>query len=144
MEIRRTNRLSNQQEDFALTDIVLNLFIFFVIAFGILYTFSEKLTEVDLPEASKKEKASGILISITKENKVYLNEKEIAVISETDPFKPIKELKDELEKQLDNIKWVIIRGDKSLTYSKVEKVINSVLPTGISTVHLAVIKESNK
>jgi len=147
MRIKREERPPSRLESFTLTDIVMNILIFFLIAFGLLYTFGEKLTKVELPEASRKEKTSGILISITKEGKVFLNEKEITTISEDDdsPFTPIGKLSDELKEQMSQTtqRRVVIRADKNLPYKKVEKVANSVLAAGESVVNLAVLEESD-
>ncbi len=151
MNIRKVSRVSAQLESFAMTDIVLNLFIFFVITFSLLYTFSEKLTKVDLPVASRQEeKVTGILVSITKEHKVFVNENLITIIDEKDKniYEGIGELTTELTRVLgedisedEGTYYVIIRADKSLPYREVQKALNSVLASGISKVHFAIFQE---
>ncbi len=146
MNIRKVSRPSIQLESFAMTDIVLNLFIFFVITFSLLYTFSEKLTDVDLPLASRQQKRAGILISITKNHKIFVNEREVTTINEKDQdlYEDIDELTAELQRVLgkDISEYVVIRADKSLPYREVQKALNSVLVSGISNVHFAVFEES--
>ncbi|MBM3236142.1 hypothetical protein FJZ31_07565 [Candidatus Poribacteria bacterium] len=151
MNIRRVSRPSIQQGSIAMTDIVINLFLFFVITFTLLYTFSEKLTKVDLPVASpQKEKVTGILLSITKERKTFVNENPVAIIDEKDEniSGDIGELTAELQRILgkkvsENEKeyLVIVRADKSLPYRVVQKALNSVLASGISMVHFAILEE---
>jgi biopolymer transport protein ExbD len=150
MNIRKVSRTSIQLESFAMTDVVLNLFIFFVITFSLLYTFSEKLTDVDLPLASPQEKKiTGILISITENHKIFLNEREVTTIDkqDTDLHKDIDELTEELQRVLGDVSedeetyYVVIRADKSLPYREVQKALNSVLKSGVSMVHFAVFEE---
>lgn len=69
-------------ESIALTDMVLNLFIFFFVSFSLLYTFSpERLArlEVMLPKAStgQSEGATVVVVTITRDGRLYLGERAI-------------------------------------------------------------------
>ncbi len=164
MKFGKRERFSKQLENFAITDIVMNLFIFFVITFNLLYIFSEKMEEVGLPESIQKDKTTGILVSITKDNKIYVNELHVTTLNEQDlpiltddmsdedkakelekAILPITELTEALRRQLGSTpkdeRRVIIRGDKTLPYKKIEKVTNSVLDADLSLVSFAIISK---
>ena len=112
---------------------------------------SEKLNKVDLPVASRQEeKVTGVLISITEEHKVFVNEKLVTIIDvkDQDIYTDVEELTAELKNVLgedisekEGTYYVIIRADKSLPYREVQKALNSVLLPGISNVHFAVFEE---
>lgn len=68
-------------ESIALTDMVLNLFIFFFVSFSLLYTFSpERLArlEVTLPKASTGQGGSeAVVVTITRDGRYYLGSQAI-------------------------------------------------------------------
>lgn len=69
-------------ESIALTDMVLNLFIFFFVSFSLLYTFSpERLArlEVTLPKASTGQGASEhvVVVTITRDGRFFLGERAV-------------------------------------------------------------------
>ncbi|MFH1189861.1 MAG: biopolymer transporter ExbD [Candidatus Omnitrophota bacterium] len=72
-------------ESVAMTDIVMNMFIFFFISFSLIYTFNpSKMSkiEVKLPKASTAVALEGsekLLFAITKDGRYFLNEGEIKV-----------------------------------------------------------------
>ena len=67
-------------ESVAMTDIVMNLFIFFFISFSLIYTFSPaKISkiEVKLPRASTAAAMDGsekVVLAVTKEGRYFINE----------------------------------------------------------------------
>ena len=149
---RRKERLSEKFENFAMTDIVMNLFIFFVITFSLLYTF--RMVKLTLPDSKQEEEISGILISITEDDKIYLNEEYITSLDEQDfeyedasgniTLTPKEELLEPLKELLGDEPQnarVIIRADKNLPYKKVEKVVNTVVYIGPKVMHLAIHPE---
>lgn len=69
-------------ESIALTDMVLNLFIFFFVSFSLLYTFSpERLArlEVTLPKAATGQggAAAVLVLTITREGRFYLGDRAV-------------------------------------------------------------------
>ncbi|MDD5423296.1 MAG: biopolymer transporter ExbD, partial [Candidatus Omnitrophica bacterium] len=70
-------------ESVAMTDIVLNMFIFFFISFSLLYTFnSGRLSkiEVNLPKASSAVSLEGsekTVLAITKAGEYFINEEKV-------------------------------------------------------------------
>jgi len=72
-------------ESIALTDIIMNMFIFFFITFSLIYVpaMKEKAIKVDLPKAKTGMDSAnkGLVIAITKKDPdyVYLNEESIPI-----------------------------------------------------------------
>ena len=69
-------------DSIALTDMVLNLFIFFFVSFSLLYTFSPERVarlEVTLPRASTGQAASEavLVVTVTRDGRYYLGDRAI-------------------------------------------------------------------
>ena len=70
-------------ESVAMTDIVMNMFIFFFISFSLIYTFNpSKMSkiEVRLPKASTAVALEGserLIFAVTREGRYFINEEEI-------------------------------------------------------------------
>jgi biopolymer transport protein ExbD len=70
-------------ESVAMTDIVMNMFIFFFISFSLIYTFNPvKMSkiEVKLPKASTAVSLEGserLTFTVTKEGRYFINEEEV-------------------------------------------------------------------
>ncbi|MBI3322413.1 MAG: biopolymer transporter ExbD [Candidatus Omnitrophica bacterium] len=70
-------------ESIALTDMILNLFIFFFVSFSLLYTFSPERTarmEVDLPSAATGRPSAdqALAVTVTEEGRLYLAEEQVS------------------------------------------------------------------
>ena len=84
IKIKGTKNYLVALESVAMTDIVLNMFIFFFISFSLLYTFSAtrmSKIEVRLPRASTAvalEGAGRVIITINRQGEYYVDEEKVA------------------------------------------------------------------
>ncbi len=134
---RRTYLVS--MESVAMTDIVLNMFIFFFISFSLLYTFSpykiQKL-EVKLPEArhlTPINEKSQVNIIVSNEGVVYLDK---AVVTK-------KELKDRVANLYRNNPGlaVVLRSDRLVKFKDIVGVLDILTELGIKNLNIAAITE---
>jgi len=133
----KTRRDSNVTlETFALTDIILNIFIFFFTAFSLVYTFNplkESKIIIKLPQADVKtppEQKEPIIVNITNKNEVFLSNKR----------KNLKELKAELSTLIafDKMRPVIVRADKDVVLEKVIEILDIAKGSGVERLGIAV------
>ncbi len=123
-------------ESVAMTDIVMNLFIFFFISFSLLYTFNtqkESKIEVKLPEGKVSEGTRGdapLVVTVTRLNEVYIGKTRISVDT----------LKEELAKRAGKTKQsgVLVRADKRAAVDTLVKVLDSAKQTGFSKLGVAI------
>jgi biopolymer transport protein ExbD len=139
MKIAGRKTYMSSMESVAMTDIVLNMFIFFFISFSLLYTFNpqrvQKL-EVKLPAASHTttiDKMSQINITLTNEGVLYFDQDVVTM----------RELKDRIRRQhADNPSIVVIlRADKLVNFKTVVSVLDMLTELGISNLNIAAVKE---
>ena len=126
-------------ESVAMTDIVLNMFIFFFISFSLLYTFSpyriQKL-EVKLPEATSTKPIKNINqanITITNEGSVYLDKELVS-------RKELKEKIYMIHKNNPNLA-VILRSDRLVRFKDVVSVLDTLSELGITNLNIAATTE---
>lgn len=126
-------------ESVAMTDIVLNMFIFFFISFSLLYTFSPyriKKLDVNLPEAASaqpiKDK-SQVDITINNEGLVYLD-KELVTL---------KELRSKIiTMQGSNPELIVIlRSDRLVRFKEIVGVLDILNGLGIRNLNIAATAE---
>ena len=129
-------------ENVAMTDIIMNMFIFFFISFSLLYTFSpqriQKL-DVKLPEADNIvpiEEKNQINISITGDGAVYLDKDKVTSSG----------LKEKLAaKHKANPKaTVILRADKSVRFKQIVSVLDLLTELKVTRLSIAAISDSAK
>src|SRR3989338_10704023 len=110
-------------ESVAMTDIVLNMFIFFFISFSLLYTFNPvRMSKIDvrLPKASSAISLEGskreIILSITKKGEFFIDDDRIVN----------KELKKELQIRLkDNPSLaILLKVDSASKFDSVVKALD--------------------
>lgn len=105
-------------ESVAMTDIVLNMFIFFFISFSLLYTFSKSPgIKVTLPTAKTSVfQEENITVFISPDNEIFLDNKKIN----------INELMDSLKQKLDGSqkKTVILKSDEKVDLGLAVKVMD--------------------
>ena len=109
-------------ESIALTDIILNIFIFFFTAFSLVYTFNpmrESRIIVKLPQADVKvpvDQKEPIIVTINSRNEVFLNNRP----------KTLRDLKKELQSLIafSKTRPVIVRADKSVIFDRVVQVMD--------------------
>ncbi len=124
-------------ESVAMTDIVLNMFIFFFISFSLLYTFNPlKKLDVKLPKAehssSIKDK-DQINITITADGPIYLDRELVTT----------KELKERVYLRYKSNPGVsvILRADKRRYFRDVVSVLDILSGIGITRLNIATVEE---
>jgi len=123
-------------ESVAITDIILNMFIFFFTSFSLVYTFNparESRIFVKLPKADVKAPADQkepIIITIDSRNDVFLNNKP----------QNLKNLKIELESLIafNKTRPVIVRADKTVVIDRVIQVFDVAKNAGVDRLGIAI------
>ncbi len=110
-----------------LTDVFLVLLIIFMVATPLLMQSGVK---VKLPSSTVTEaQAEGIIITITKENKIYVGKEEIA------PNDLLEHLKEKLNDNTD--KFIIINGDKDVLLGNAVKIMDIAKLSGAEKIAIA-------
>ncbi len=129
-------------ESVAMTDIVLNMFIFFFISFSLLYTFSPNRLQklgINIPKAKHTqslENLEQVNIYIKKEGLIYL-EKEVLLADElTEELRALKLKNPELK--------ILLQADKLVPFKYVAKVLEIVSALDFKNFNIAVEKETAK
>jgi len=135
MKIAPENKSLVSLESAALTDIIMNLFIFFFISFSLLYTFNtDKQSEikVNIPKGTFDiEQFKGpVIVSITKDNSIYFNEEKIE----------LKNLTESLSKDIEKTKeaGLVIKSDKEASVDTLVKVLDTSKAAGINKLGIAI------
>jgi len=123
-------------ESIALTDIILNIFIFFFTAFSLVYTFNptrESRILVKLPQADIKapvDQKEPIVVTINSRNEVFLNNRQ----------KNLRDLKTELQSLIafSKMRPVIVRADKSVVFDRVVQVLDVAKNSGVERLGIAI------
>lgn len=111
-----------------IVDTVFNLLIFFALSLNFAATSGG--INVRLPKAATAEpvKAEQLTISLTKDGKVYLNDKVIT----------IEELSKTLEGNQDKESLVIVRADNDVSHGRVVEIMDTVKTQGFSRLAIGV------
>ncbi|MFA5335790.1 MAG: biopolymer transporter ExbD [Candidatus Omnitrophota bacterium] len=126
-------------ENVAMTDIIMNMFIFFFISFSLLYTFSpqriQKL-DVKLPEANNVvpiEEKNQISISITGDGAIYVDKDKVTSSG----------LRDKLAaKHKENPKAaVVLKADKSVRFKQIVGVLDLLTELKVTRLSIAAISD---
>jgi biopolymer transport protein ExbD len=126
-------------ESIAMTDIIMNMFIFFFISFSLLYTFNPQRVQkldIKLPKAanaSNIEKQDQVNITLSKDGPIYLGE-DIVTVKELRAVVSAK-----LKENPDLI--VILRADKLVGFHKVVDVLDVLTELGITNLNIAAVKD---
>ena len=139
IKIRQQNNYLVALESVAMTDIVMNMFIFFFISFSILYTFNPaRVSKVDvkLPKASSAVSLDGYektILSITKDGEYLIN----------DERKDARELKGYLALLVkdDPSVSLLLKVDSRTKFSNVVSVLDMINELHIERVSVAAIKK---
>ena len=123
-------------ESTAITDIILNIFIFFFTAFSLVYTFNpmkESRITVKLPQADVKAPADQkepIIVTINSRNEVFLNNRP----------KTLRDLRTELQSLIafSKTRPVIVRADKSVIFDRVVQVMDVAKNAGVERLGIAI------
>ena len=127
-------------ESVAITDIILNMFIFFFTSFSLVYTFNparESRIIVKLPQADIKspvDQTEPIVFTINNRNEVFLKNQP----------KNLRDLKTELESLIafNKIRPVIVRADKTVVFDRVVQVLDLAKTAGVERLGIAIEEKS--
>ncbi|OGP55676.1 MAG: hypothetical protein A2Y65_02895 [Deltaproteobacteria bacterium RBG_13_52_11] len=136
MKIRTHRDSTVSLESFAITDIILNMFIFFFTSFSLVYTFNparESRIIVKLPQADVRtpvDQTEPIVVAINSQNEVFLNNRPTG----------LTDLKTELQSliSLNKTRPVIVRADKSVVFDQVVQVLAVARNSGVERLDIAV------
>ena len=136
MKIKTHRNAVVSLESIALTDIILNIFIFFFTAFSLVYTFNpmkESRIIVKLPQADIKspmDQTEPIVVSINHRNEVFLKNQS----------KSLRDLKTELESLIafNKTRPVIVRADKTVVFDRVVQVLDVAKNAGVERLGIAI------
>ncbi|MFA5117237.1 MAG: biopolymer transporter ExbD [Candidatus Omnitrophota bacterium] len=123
-------------ESVAMTDIVLNMFIFFFISFSLLYTFSPqrvKKLEVKLPEAAS---ASSMIIDNKQVNITITNEGVMYLDKNVVTKKELKEKVSVLAARNPELA-VILNSDKLVRFQDIVIVLDVLNELGVKNLNIA-------
>ncbi len=123
-------------ESVAITDIILNMFIFFFTSFSLVYTFNparESRIIVKLPKADIKapvDQTEPIIINITSRNEIFLKNKP----------KTLNDLKREIQSLIafKKTRPVIVRADKRVVFDRVVQVLDVAKNAGVERLGIAI------
>ena len=140
MKIKTHRESFASLESVAITDIILNMFIFFFTAFSLVYTFNpqrESNLAIKLPQADVKspvDQTSPIVISINSRNEVFLNSRP----------KTLGDLRSELQSLIafDKNRAVIVRADKRVVFDRVVQVLDVTKNSGVERLGIAIEEKS--
>jgi biopolymer transport protein ExbD len=129
-------------ESVAITDIILNMFIFFFTSFSLVYTFNptrESRILVKLPQADIKapvDQKEPLVVTINSRNEVFLNNRQ----------KSLKDLKTELQSLIafNKMRPVIVRADKSVVFDRVVQVLDVAKNSGVERLGIAIEEKPPK
>ena len=129
-------------ESIALTDIIMNMFIFFFTSFSLVYTFNptrESNITVKLPQADVKSPVDSketIVVTINNRNEVFLNKKP----------RNLSDLKKELQSlvAVNKTRPVIVRADKSVVFDRVVQVLDVAKNSGVERLGIAIEEKPAK
>lgn len=136
MKISAKRDYLSSMESVAITDVVLNMFIFFFISFSLLYTFNPatKKLDIKLPKAQSAQamgKELKVIITISEEGIVYLEQQAVTM----------KELKDRILQLQKNAQLgIAIHADKSVEFEYVVDVLDILRDLDIVPVSIAVVE----
>jgi biopolymer transport protein ExbD len=129
-------------ESVAITDIILNMFIFFFTSFSLVYTFNptrESRIYVKLPQADIKtpvDQKEPLVVTINSRNEVFLNNRQ----------KSLKDLKTELQSLIafNKMRPVIVRADKSVVFDRVVQILDVAKNSGVERLGIAIEEKPAK
>lgn len=135
MKITPTNKFILSLESAALTDIIMNLFIFFFISFSLLYTFNQNKQsdiKVNLPKGTTDmaQFKGPAVISITKDNSIFYNSEKIE----------LKNLTSRISKNLEKAKeeGLVVKADKEASVDTLVKVLDTSKAAGINKLGISI------
>jgi len=135
MRFRRQNKILFSMESVAITDIIMNMFIFFFITFSFLATFhksNEGQIDVNLPKAASATpptEKKGLSVNLSKEGGLSLDKEPITLAQLKARFQTEKATGAEIT--------VIVRADKEVSHGRVVEVMDLARTEGLSRLAIA-------
>jgi len=129
-------------ESVAMTDIVMNMFIFFFISFSLLYTFSPDRVskiQVKLPKASSAialEGSEKAILVINKHGEYFMNDKKIK-------FADLKQMLSQRLEENSSL-GVILKVDSTAKFDSVVRALDVINVLNIQKVSIAAVKDGRK
>jgi len=136
MNIRPKTKSFVSLESVAMTDIVMNMFIFFFISFSLLYTFNptkESKIEVKLPEGRVKSEGEGrgpLVVTVTSKNEIYIAGERISI----ERLDADLSARSEEDKQA----GILVRADKAAAVEQLIKVLDAAKQAGVAKLGVAI------
>lgn len=135
MRFKRQNKTLFSMESIALTDIIMNMFIFFFITFSFLATFNkanEGQVDVNLPKAASaapRPEKKGIAVNLTKEGGLLVEKEAVTLEQLKARFQQEKTTGAEIT--------VIVRADREVPHGRVVEVMDLARTEGLNKLAIA-------
>jgi biopolymer transport protein ExbD len=135
MRFKRQSKILFSMESVALTDIIMNMFIFFFITFSFLATFNranEGQVDVTLPKATSASppvEKKGLPVSLTMEGGLFLDQEPMTLEQLRARFQAEKATGAEIT--------VIVRADKEVAHGRVVEVMDLARTEGLNRLAIA-------
>jgi biopolymer transport protein ExbD len=136
MKIRSFRKTYVSLDSVAMTDIVMNMFIFFFVSFSLLYTFNpvkESKIKVNLPGGVtnyQKQSESPIIVSVTAKNDIYIGNKKTGQDS---LMKELSSLSQSAKKN-----GLVIKSDRQSSVDKFVNVLDAAKQAGIDKLSVSI------
>ena len=136
MKIRTANKPFLSLESVAMTDIVMNMFIFFFTSFSLLYTFSpqqESKIKVNLPKGVTTVQSKGetpLVVTVSARNEIYIGANRV----------PAADILGAFKRQAGTAKrnGVIVKADRQASVDYFVKVLDAAKQAGIDKVSVSI------
>jgi biopolymer transport protein ExbD len=135
MRFKRQAKVLLNMESVAITDIIMNMFIFFFITFSFLATFqkaNEGQVDVSLPKAASAtppQEKKGLSVNLTKDGGLFLDKQPMTVEQLKARFLAEKATGAEIT--------VIVRADKEVSHGRVVEVMDLARTEGLNRLAIA-------
>jgi biopolymer transport protein ExbD len=142
MRIKSSRKPFFTLESVAMTDIIMNMFIFFFISFSLLYTFNpfnESKIKVNLPKGVtyvQNKGESPLIVSVTAKNEIYIGQNKISQQS------LMKELSSFSKTAKQN--GLIVKADKQASVDYFVKVLDAARQAGIDKLGVSIELQKSK
>jgi biopolymer transport protein ExbD len=136
MKIKSSRKPFFSLESVAMTDIIMNMFIFFFISFSLLYTFNpfnESKIKVNLPKGVTNVPNKGelpLIVSVTAKNEIYIGPNKISQQS------LLKELS--LYSSTAKQNGLIVKADKQASVDYFVKILDAAKQAGIDKLGVSI------
>jgi biopolymer transport protein ExbD len=136
MKIQTRYKQLMSLESIAMTDIIMNMFVFFFISFSLLYTFNPRQNsniKVRLPEGATKTKQiknEAIVVTVTDKNEIYLDNNKI---NQKNLLSDLKAYAGKTKK-----KSIVVRADKMAYVNYFVEVLDTAKQAGIDRISVSI------